>query len=243
MLNANNRLPIVVEFVRHAGSGKTFLKEKLLGQLEDAVDVSLEGRVTLRDLASLSLYRPKVAGLICRMVIGSKPASLKHAVRALFKMCVYQVKMEKALARDVACVVCCEGMLHRLRMLKSGSRRRGLAYSSLAAPVRKTVFGQADLVVFVVASLRTVANRRAARNDGEMENEGPEGMIIRKKESFSVSVYGTETDIIMAQREHGFRYLKIVNEDESELGANLKRIVDAIACVEQAKYGNPKVKQ
>lgn len=231
--------PITVEFVGHAGSGKSFLREKVVAALSESNQVAGRHRLRFLDLCLFGVRTPGTLSDILRLVLSSRPKNPRWAFTAMLKIVVCQIKMRNAIREGGGTVVFDEGMLHRLRMLREGSRGEGPSYESIDCNIRQRLFSYPDLVVFVVASLETMANRKVARDGTAKTGEGFDEMVRRKRSNYAASLEATERDILEAQREHDFRFLKITNETESSVKENVETILAEIHRLEGRVVNSP----
>lgn len=228
------KMPVTIEFVGHAGSGKTFLADQLVAALREKHEVSRGMKVRGTDAVRFALFNPRLVFDLMRLVVWARPKTLKSGYKAVCKLAFYQMKRKRAERQGTGVIVFDEGMLQRLRSLRSNSNGDRVSYAEMEESLRKRLFPKPDLVVFVVASLETAAKRKVKRDATNPGCENVEQMVQRKRDSYAASLKGTEDDILAAQREQGFCTIKLVNEEGSAVEDNIQQMVEAVSRLDRS---------
>jgi cytidylate kinase len=218
-------MSIVIEFVGFAGVGKTFISKQLADKLNGESILNSDVNVNLYDVIHYSIRKPKLILYAIMFVISTRQKFIIRNVIYFKNILIYKIKLEKLLKMNKKYVIIDEGIIHKFRMIRSTSKIEKLTYSRIRKTHRISLFSGADVVVFVTASLRNIAIRRLLRRRKKIENESEiEREINKIKTKFTVRSCYTENDILSAQNDHHFYYIKLYNDDKISIDELIDKI-------------------
>ena len=225
-------MPIIIEFVGHAGSGKTYLAKRLSDVLGDEC-ISIEGfPMRMSDALLFIAMNPGKVVLIFKYILSSKQINVTYFMKSLRKMLVYYVKLETAMRKQAKYIIISEGVLKIFNDIRSTSAIRNMTYTHVPQSIRNRIFASPHLVIFVFSSLEVVAKRlllreKAIVTEGDIKNE-----MNRIGNNFLSSVIDNTNNINAAKEEHEFRVLELSNSQPCLTNRAIDRIVEKVSCLE-----------
>jgi dephospho-CoA kinase len=217
-------MSVVIEFLGHAGSGKTFLATRLAELLGDQC-VATEGfSMRLSNVLQFMTRHPGKLILIVRYVHFSRQSNLRALLKALRRVLVYFVKLDMAIRKRKPFVIISEGALKVFNDIRTTASRKDLAYETIPPSIRREIFGRADVVVFVFSSLEVVAKRLAMRENQEASAQEIEEQLTRIQGNFCSSINNNRSNIRAAMREHEFRLIEVDNGESYALNGEIENM-------------------
>lgn len=231
-------MPIIIEFVGFAGSGKTFIREQLINTFGEESIVPADIKLSISDVISYTLKNPFGVLYTIMFIISTRQNNVKQAITYVKNILRYRIKLFKSIESGKKYVIVDEGIVHRLRMIRSTSNKSGLSYDTIKPRYRKDIFSHADIIVYVVAPLKTIAQRRLYRKK-RITNESSIKIEISKiKDEVMIRNQDSEYDIIAAMKEHKFHYIKVNNDHTVSINDIIDRIKECASNLSEARLMN-----
>jgi hypothetical protein len=231
-------MPLIIEFIGHGGSGKSFLSRQLCESLGEDSILFADIEITKSDVISFITKYPLLIVSIIMFVLGTRQNSLRRTIRYINMILKYNIRLSISENMDKKYIIVDEGMLHKLRSIRDTSRIKSIIYNDIKAEYREKIFSHADIVIHVVASVETINIRKLKRYYGEVDSAMiREGLEIIKDDIVNRAQY-TERDIAAAMNEHEFTYIKVDNDGNGMINnmiSEIKECINNLSETEQTK--------
>jgi len=111
-------MAIVIEFTGYAGSGKTYICERLTETFGKYSAVPSSIRVSIFDVIFYTIRYPYSTLITILFVFGTKQNNWSRNILFIKKILKYNIKLMKLSRSNVKYIFVDEGMLHRLREIR-----------------------------------------------------------------------------------------------------------------------------
>jgi cytidylate kinase len=217
-------MPVVIEFLGHAGSGKSYLASRLAESLGDQCVATESLRMGLRNVVKFAVANPGKLALISKYVLFCRQANARTFFKSLRRVLVYHVKLDMALGQKKRFVIIGEGALKVFNDIRTTSSRENLAYEDIPPSIRMKMFSYADVVVFVFSSLETVARRLALRENPAATVEEVEEHLARIQGNFHSSIRDNRSNIQAAMGDQIFTLIEIENGESGIIDVAIENL-------------------
>ena len=206
--------PIVIEFLGHAGSGKTFFLDAFADNLGEEC-IALD-RFSLSASKSLWLAcrHPYKMSLGVRFALAFRHQDWRGLMSSVKGVLAYICKREWAVAANPKYVVASQGLLKILNDMRSRCVGGDRSYTELPLSVRNALFEGFDIVVFIFAPVDVVAKRLILRAGGNASEDEVQRTVEKIRANFHLSVRDNRKNIADARQEHEFRVIEIENAED-----------------------------
>ncbi len=207
------RTSAIIEFIGFSGSGKTFISRHLRDELGAGCILISDVHFNALDVLSYSLTHPLSIIDTILFIKSTKQPNRALAFEHIKSIVKYTIRLHKSSKIKHKYVLIDEGMLHKLRNIRSTSTIKSLPYEDIRPRYRRQLFSKADIVLHVDAPIETIAYRRLKRKHmvpglAELTNH-----IARIRPELEKRAKETLRDIEAAEAERRFQCIKIYNDD------------------------------
>jgi hypothetical protein len=221
-------MPIIIEFLGHGGSGKTFISKQLNNLLGKDSILAADVKINISDVLWFIVKYPLHLMDIILFILSTKQKSLNRNIRYVNLLLRYNVKIAKLKNLDKRYVIMDAGILHRFRSIRETSDINDLIYDKIKTRYRKNIFSRADVIIHVIASIETINLRKLKRRYGEVDGAIIQrGLKIIKNDILERSKY-SEYDIASAMKEQKFLYIEVDNDGNESIKKIISDIKESI---------------
>ncbi len=228
-------MPIIIEFIGFAGSGKTFLKEQFIKEFVEESIVPDDIKLSMPDVLYYTIRNPLGVIYTVMFILSTRQKNLLKAISYIKNIVKYRIKLFKSLMLGREYIIVDEGILHRLRMIRSTSKKYDLLYETIKPRYRKERFSHADILVHVDAPLQTIARRRLNMKNRIMNEPAIENEISKIKDEVIMRKQYTQQDIAAARKEHNFHHLMIDNDQTTSVINIISKIKECASNLSAAR--------